>query len=73
MAVLDDMSVFGAVEHGDRTFVALCSDVVVGRVDGHGHHVDSQVADEHDARTLIADQDSHTNAGALLDRWPHFQ
>lgn len=61
VAVLNDVGVFGAVEHGDRAFVALGSDVVVGRVDGHGHDVDTQVTDEHDARALITDQDSHTN------------
>ncbi len=33
VAVLDDVGMFGAVEHGDRTFVALCSDVVVSWVD----------------------------------------
>lgn len=68
MAVLDDVSVFGAVEHRDRTFVALGSDVAVGRVDGHSHQVDTQVTDEHDARTLITGQDSHTKAGGLLDQ-----
>lgn len=67
MAVLDDVSVLGAVEHGDRTSIALCSDVVVGRVDGHGHHVDTQVTDKHDARTLTTDEDSHTDVGGLWD------
>lgn len=67
VAVLDDVSMFGAVEHGDRTSVTLCPDIVVGRVDGHGHHVDTQVTDEHDACTLFTDQDSHTNVGGLLD------
>lgn len=52
VAVLDDMCVFGAVKHGDWTLVALGSDVAVSWVDGHGHHVDTQVTGEHDARAL---------------------
>lgn len=52
MAVLDDVGVLGPVEHGDRASDALRSDVVVGRVDGHGHDVDEQVTHEHDARAL---------------------
>lgn len=53
VAVLNDVGVFGPVEHGDWTFVALRPDVVVGRVDGHGHDMDAQVTDKHDARTLM--------------------
>ena len=52
VAILDDMCMFGAVENGDWTFVDRCSDVVVGRVDGHSHHVDTQVTHKHDARAL---------------------
>lgn len=52
VAVLDDVCVFGAIKRGYWTPVALGPDVAVGWVDRHGHHVDTQVTDEHDAGAL---------------------
>lgn len=52
MAVLNDVGVFGAVKHWDRTLGALGSYIVVSWVNGHRHHMDEQVADKHDAGTL---------------------
>lgn len=67
MAVLDDVRVFGAVEHGDRASDALRSDIVVGWIDGHGHDVDEQVTHKHDARTLTQRSGiKHRHAGATL-------
>lgn len=67
MAVLDDVRVFGTVEHGDRASDALRSDVVVSRVDGHGHDVDKQVTHKHDARTLTQRSGiKHRHARATL-------
>ena len=52
MAVLDDVGMFGAVEHGHGAAVALGPDVVVRGVDGNRHQVDEQVTHKHDARAL---------------------
>lgn len=59
VAVLDDVGVFGAVELGHRAAVALGSDVTVGRVHRHGHHVDAHVTDEGEASTLKQHQDAN--------------
>lgn len=59
VAVLDDVSVFGAVKSWDRTSGAFGANVEVGRVDGHGHQVDAQVTCEHDTCALISGQDNN--------------
>lgn len=59
MAVLNDVSMFGAVKDGDRAPVALGSDVVVSWVNGHGGDVDTQVRQEHHSRTLVSGQESN--------------
>lgn len=46
MAVLDHVCVFCAVEHRQWAFVALCSDVIVRRVDGDSGEVHKQVTNE---------------------------
>lgn len=59
VAVLDNVGVFGAIEHGDWTPLTLGPDIVVSWVNGHCHHVDAQVTHEHDTRTLSSGQESH--------------
>lgn len=61
VAVLDDVCVFCAVEHRQRSFVALRSDVIVRRVDGDGGQVHKQVTDESNACTL--------NTGLKTNKW----
>lgn len=65
MAVLDDVSVFGAVKSWDRTSAAFGANVQVGRVNGHGHQVDAQVTREHDTCALSSGQEhTHTDVGS---------
>lgn len=68
VAVLDDVSMFGAVKSWDRTSAAFGANVQVSRVDGHGHQVDAQVAREHDTCTLISGQEhTHTDVGSTCN------
>lgn len=66
MAVLNHVSVFGAVEGRDRTPAASRADVEVSWVDGHGHQVDTQVTREHNTRALHLRSGAHTETQHLI-------
>lgn len=68
MAVFNHVSVFGSVEGWHWTSAAFSADIEVGRVNGHGHQMDTQVTCEHNTCALNLRSGAHTHTSLDLFR-----